>query len=133
MVPRSSGRHGNEQRLDWGRGSLSRRNGGKGMDLSVRGLAARQLADYRSRTPGTFFGEEDQPHLNLDAAYAVQSEVVSLSRNGESRWPDTRWALPAWARASSSAWMARYASSCTARSFIRPGQSSPTPRTPTSP
>src|SRR5918997_1799039 len=84
MVPRSSGRHGDEQRLDWGRGSLSRRNGGKGMDLSVRGLAARQLADYRSRTPGTFFGEEDQPHLNLDAAYAVQSEVVSLSRNGES-------------------------------------------------
>ena len=48
------------------------------MDLSVHGLAARQLADYRARTPGTFFAEVDQPRLNLDAAYAVQSEVASL-------------------------------------------------------
>lgn len=47
------------------------------MDLSVRGLAARQLADYRARTPGTFFGE-DHPPLSLDEAYAVQGEVATL-------------------------------------------------------
>ncbi len=48
------------------------------MDLSVRGLAARQLADYRARTPGTFFAEEDHPRLGLDDAYAVQAEVARL-------------------------------------------------------
>ena len=48
------------------------------MDLSVRGLAARQLADYRARTPGTFFAEEDHPRLSIDGAYAVQAEVASL-------------------------------------------------------
>ena len=48
------------------------------MDLSVRGLAARQLADYRARTPGTSFAEEDQSRLSLDGAYAVQGEVASL-------------------------------------------------------
>ncbi len=48
------------------------------MSLSVRGLAARQLADYRARTPGTFFGEEDHPRLTLDDAYAVQAEVATL-------------------------------------------------------
>ncbi len=47
------------------------------MRLSVRGLAARQLADYRARTPGTFFGE-DHPPLSLDEAYAVQGEVATL-------------------------------------------------------
>ena len=48
------------------------------MELSVRGLAARQLADYRARTPGTFFAEEDHPRLSLDDAYAIQGEVASL-------------------------------------------------------
>ena len=48
------------------------------MDLSVRGLAARQLADYRARTPGTFFGEEGPSRLILDDAYAVQGEVAAL-------------------------------------------------------
>ncbi len=48
------------------------------MSLSVRGLAARQLADYRARTPGTFFAEEDRPRLTLDDAYAVQAEVARL-------------------------------------------------------
>ncbi len=48
------------------------------MGFSARGLAARQLADYRAGTPGTFFGEEDRPHLSLDDAYAVQTEVASL-------------------------------------------------------
>jgi len=55
------------------------------MSLSVRGLAARQLADYRARTPGTFFAEEDQPRLTLDDAYAVQAEVAGLrGAEGES-------------------------------------------------
>jgi 2-keto-4-pentenoate hydratase len=48
------------------------------MSLSVHGLAARQLADYRARTPGTFFAEKDQPRLTLADAYAVQAEVASL-------------------------------------------------------
>ena len=48
------------------------------MGFSVRGLAARQLADYRAGTPGSFFGEEDQPRLALDDAYAVQAEVARL-------------------------------------------------------
>ena len=48
------------------------------MDLCVRELAARQLADYRTRTPGTFFAEEDHPRLSIDGAYAVQAEVASL-------------------------------------------------------
>ncbi len=48
------------------------------MDLSIRGLAARQLADYRARTPGTLFAEEEQPRLTRDDAYAVQAEVASL-------------------------------------------------------
>jgi 2-keto-4-pentenoate hydratase len=52
------------------------------MGFSVRGLAARQLADYRACTPGSFFGEEDQPRLSLDDAYAVQVEVARL-RVGE--------------------------------------------------
>ena len=48
------------------------------MDLSVRGLAARQLADYRARTPGTFFAGEGSSRLTLDDAYAVQAEVARL-------------------------------------------------------
>jgi 2-keto-4-pentenoate hydratase len=48
------------------------------MDLSVRGLAARQLTDYRARTPGTFFAEEDHPRLSLEDAYAIQDEVARL-------------------------------------------------------
>jgi 2-keto-4-pentenoate hydratase len=48
------------------------------MDFSVDGLAARQLADYRAHTPGTFFAEEDHPRLTLHEAYAVQAEVASL-------------------------------------------------------
>jgi len=48
------------------------------MGLSARGLAARQLADYHARTPGTFFAEEAQPRLTLDDAYAVQAEVAEL-------------------------------------------------------
>ena len=52
--------------------------GGNGMGFSVRGLAARQLADYRAGTPGSFFGEEDKARLTLDDAYAVQAEVARL-------------------------------------------------------
>ncbi len=48
------------------------------MDHSLRGLAARQLADYRARTPGTFFGERERPQLTSDDAYAVQREIASL-------------------------------------------------------
>lgn len=48
------------------------------MGRFVYELAARQLADYRSRTPGTFFAEGDRPHLSLEDAYAVQSEVAAL-------------------------------------------------------
>jgi hypothetical protein len=48
------------------------------MGLSLHGLAARQLADYRACTPGSFFGEEDRPRLTLDDAYAVQAEVARL-------------------------------------------------------
>ncbi|MDP9439373.1 MAG: fumarylacetoacetate hydrolase family protein [Actinomycetota bacterium] len=48
------------------------------MSISVCGLAARQLADYRARTPGTFFAEENRSRLTLDDAYAVQSEVARL-------------------------------------------------------
>ena len=70
--------HENDREVDWTRGSLERRNGGKGTDFSVGGLAARQLADYCVRTPGTFFGEEDRPRLSLDDAYDVQAEVARL-------------------------------------------------------
>jgi 2-keto-4-pentenoate hydratase len=48
------------------------------MGFFVRGLAARQLVDYRAGTPGSFFGEEDRPRLTLDDAYAVQAEVARL-------------------------------------------------------
>ena len=52
--------------------------GGNGMGFYVRGLAARQLADYRAGTPGSFFGGEDKPRLTLNDAYAVQAEVARL-------------------------------------------------------
>jgi 2-keto-4-pentenoate hydratase len=48
------------------------------MGFSVRGLAARQLTDYRAGTPGTFFGEKIRPRLTPDDAYAVQAEVARL-------------------------------------------------------
>ena len=55
------------------------------MAFSVRGLAARQLADYPAGTPGAFFAEEDHPRLSLDDAYAVQAKVASLrAAEGES-------------------------------------------------
>ena len=38
---------------------------------------ARQWHDYRSRTPGTYFGEGHEA-LSLDRAYAVQIEVARL-------------------------------------------------------
>jgi len=44
---------------------------------SVLELARRQLDDYRSKTPGTWFGE-DHPPLELPEAYAVQAEVARL-------------------------------------------------------
>jgi 2-keto-4-pentenoate hydratase len=43
----------------------------------LRNLAARQWRDYRSRTPGTFFGEEHDA-LSLEQAYAVQIEVARV-------------------------------------------------------
>ena len=48
------------------------------MSPSVRGFAARQLADYRARRPGTLFAEEDHPHLTLGDTYAVQAQVATL-------------------------------------------------------
>lgn len=48
----------------------------------VSELAARQLADYRARTPGTVFADGLQ--LGLDDAYAVQAAVAQLrERDGE--------------------------------------------------
>lgn len=40
-------------------------------------LARRQLRDYRSGDPGTYFGEGG-PDLSLDDAYAIQEEVARL-------------------------------------------------------
>jgi 2-keto-4-pentenoate hydratase len=48
------------------------------MSLAVHGFAARQLADYRARKPGTLFAEEDYPHLTLGDASTVQSQVATL-------------------------------------------------------
>ncbi|MBY3555192.1 fumarylacetoacetate hydrolase family protein [Modestobacter lapidis] len=44
----------------------------------VHALAARQLADYRAGTPGTFFADPGRPPLSLDEAYRVQGEVAAL-------------------------------------------------------
>ena len=53
------------------------------MDLTIEELAARQIADYRRLTPGTFFGEQREP-LTLEEAYRAQEEVSRLRvRNGE--------------------------------------------------
>ncbi|MFJ6359341.1 2-keto-4-pentenoate hydratase [Pseudarthrobacter oxydans] len=49
----------------------------------VRSLAARQLADYRSGNPGTFFAEPRRPQLSLDEAYRVQDEVAALRASTE--------------------------------------------------
>ncbi len=48
------------------------------MSFSIHGFAARQLADYRARKPGTLFAEDDYPHLTLGDAYTVQSQVGTL-------------------------------------------------------
>ncbi len=53
------------------------------MTESVRALAARQLADYRAGTPGTFFADPEQPPLGLDDAYRVQAEVAALRAPAE--------------------------------------------------
>ena len=44
---------------------------------TVEALAARQLFDYRRRTPGSYFAEAGAS-LTLDEAYAVQMEVARL-------------------------------------------------------
>ncbi|CAN5277957.1 fumarylacetoacetate hydrolase family protein [soil metagenome] len=48
------------------------------MSLSVRGFAARQLADYRARRPGTLFAEDDHPDLTLGDAYTIQAQLATL-------------------------------------------------------
>lgn len=47
------------------------------MDAVLQGLAARQLADYRARRPGTCFAAPDFT-LALDQAYALQDAVAAL-------------------------------------------------------
>ena len=47
------------------------------MAIDIDALAARQLADYRRATPGTWFAE-DHPLLSLEEAYAVQDGVARL-------------------------------------------------------
>jgi 2-keto-4-pentenoate hydratase len=49
----------------------------------VRALAARQLADYRAGTPGTFFADLGRPELSLEEAYRVQDEVAALRAPAE--------------------------------------------------
>jgi 2-keto-4-pentenoate hydratase len=51
--------------------------------IDVRSLALRQLADYRARTPGTFFARDTGPQLSLDDAYRVQAEVAALRAPAE--------------------------------------------------
>lgn len=46
-------------------------------------LAARQLADYRAGTPGTFFADPERPQLSLEDAYRVQAEVAGLRAPAE--------------------------------------------------
>ncbi|SDX74567.1 2-keto-4-pentenoate hydratase [Modestobacter sp. DSM 44400] len=53
------------------------------MTESIRVLAARQLADYRAGTPGTFFADPGRPQLSLDDAYRVQAEVAALRAPAE--------------------------------------------------
>ena len=53
------------------------------MDVTVEELASRQIADYRRRSPGTYFGELRRP-LSLEEAYRVQAEVSRLRvRDGD--------------------------------------------------
>lgn len=47
------------------------------MAIDIDALAARQLADYRRATPGTWFAE-DHPPLSLEEAYAVQDGAARL-------------------------------------------------------
>lgn len=49
----------------------------------VRLLASRQLTDYRSGNPGTFFADPERPQLSLDEAYRVQDEVAALRAPAE--------------------------------------------------
>ena len=49
----------------------------------VRSLAVRQLADYRSGVPGTFFADPGRPQLSLEDAYRVQAEVAALRAQTE--------------------------------------------------
>ncbi len=49
----------------------------------ARALAARQLADYRAGTPGTFFADPERRDLSLDEAYRVQAEVAALRAPAE--------------------------------------------------
>ena len=52
------------------------------MAIDIDALAARQLADYRRATPGTWFAE-DHPPLSLEEAYAVQDGAARLrARDG---------------------------------------------------
>jgi 2-keto-4-pentenoate hydratase len=47
------------------------------MGVTVEALAARQLADYRRLSPGSFFAEQREP-LTVEDAYRVQLEIVRL-------------------------------------------------------
>ncbi|MFJ5961122.1 hypothetical protein [Pseudarthrobacter oxydans] len=49
----------------------------------VRLLASRQLTDYRSGNPDTFFADPERPQLSLDEAYRVQDEVGALRAPAE--------------------------------------------------
>ena len=51
------------------------------MDVTVEVLAARQLADYRRLSPGTFFAERREP-LTVEDAYRVQLEISRLRVEG---------------------------------------------------
>ena len=51
------------------------------MDISVQDLALRQLRDYQSRTPGSYFGERHEA-FDLDQAYAVQAAIARLRVEG---------------------------------------------------
>lgn len=72
----------------------------------VRLLASRQLTDYRSGNPGTFFADPERPQLSLDEAYRVQDEVGGCVRQ-RSGWSASRWAAPVRAPARSSGWTDR--------------------------
>lgn len=53
------------------------------MDIAIEDLAARQIADYRRLSPGTYFGER-RGSLSLEEAYHVQTEVARLRvRDGD--------------------------------------------------